>query len=190
MGGEGVSIVDAPFSMRRTIYGQVERQNLPAVFRTFDFASPDIHTPMRVNTTVPQQALFLMNSSFVAAIVQNIVKRPEIVNALSVQKDTDKGISAVYRLVLQRLPTPAERKRAIDFLVLENKMQAAIKADAAQMNKDASKMAEKKLQSAQNAKTASAALVNEGELVQRVAFSPWEALVQALLFSNEAAYVN
>ena len=28
------------------------------------------------------------------------------------------------------------------------------------------------------------------ELVKRVAFSPWEALVQAIMFSNEAAYVN
>jgi hypothetical protein len=27
-------------------------------------------------------------------------------------------------------------------------------------------------------------------LVQRIAFTPWEALVQAIMFSNEAAYVN
>jgi hypothetical protein len=189
-GGQSFNVTEEPYVFRRSVYAYIDRANMPDLLMQFDMANPTAPNSKRASTIVPQQALFLMNSSFVAAIVQNIVKRPEIVSAVSVQKDTDKGISAVYRLVLQRLPTPAERKRAIDFLVMENKMQAAIKAEAAQMNKDASKMAEKKLQSAQNAKTASAALVNEGELVQRVAFSPWEALVQALLFSNEAAYVN
>jgi hypothetical protein len=189
-GGQSFNVTEEPYVFRRSVYAYIDRANMPDLLMQFDMANPTAPNSKRSSTIVPQQALFLMNSSFVAAIVQNIVKRPEIVNAVSVQKDTDKGISAVYRLVLQRLPTPAERKRAIDFLVLENKMQAAIKAEAAQINKDASKLAEKKLQSAQNAKTASAALVNEGELVQRIAFSPWEALVQALLFSNEAAYVN
>ena len=36
-----------------------------AVYRTFDFASPDASSPRRLVTTVPQQALFLMNSPFV-----------------------------------------------------------------------------------------------------------------------------
>ena len=31
---------------------------------------------------------------------------------------------------------------------------------------------------------------DQAATLQRVAFSPWETLVQALLFSNEAAYVN
>jgi short subunit dehydrogenase-like uncharacterized protein len=35
------------------------------VFRDFDFASPDAHSPQRYATSVPQQALFLMNSPFV-----------------------------------------------------------------------------------------------------------------------------
>ena len=35
------------------------------MFRAFDFASPDTHSPQRFATTVPQQALFMMNSPFV-----------------------------------------------------------------------------------------------------------------------------
>jgi hypothetical protein len=35
-----------------------------------------------------------------------------------------------------------------------------------------------------------AAKVRSAEIVERVTFSPWEALVQAIMFSNEAAYVN
>ncbi len=65
MGGPSVSLTDAPFSTRRSVYGYIERQNLPAFFRTFDFANPNTHTPERPQTTSPQQALFLMNSQFV-----------------------------------------------------------------------------------------------------------------------------
>jgi hypothetical protein len=38
--------------------------------------------------------------------------------------------------------------------------------------------------------TSTTASLRAAEMVQRVAFSPWEALVQAIMFSNEAAYVN
>jgi hypothetical protein len=34
------------------------------------------------------------------------------------------------------------------------------------------------------------AKLRASDIVQRVTFSPWETLVQAILFSNEAAYVN
>ena len=66
LGGPSVDLATEPFTHRRTIYGLVERQNLPGMFRTFDFAGPDTHSPQRFVTTVPQQALFLMNSRFVA----------------------------------------------------------------------------------------------------------------------------
>jgi hypothetical protein len=107
-----------------------------------------------------------------------------------VRDGTDRGINAIYRVVLQRLPTPTERQRAISFLVTESKMQAAVKTEASELNKTAAKTAQKNLKTSQAMNTARSAIVNEGELVQRVAFSPWETLVQALLFSNEAAYVN
>jgi hypothetical protein len=129
-----------------------------------------------------------MNSPFVAAIVQNVVKRPEIVQA--VHEGTDRGISALYRVVLQRLPTQSERARAVSFLLAEKKTQTETKAESVRMTEDAKKMAERKLKSAMANKNGRAAIVNEGELVERVAFSSWETLVQALLFSNEAAYIN
>ena len=34
------------------------------------------------------------------------------------------------------------------------------------------------------------AISNEGELVVRRALTPWESLVQALMFCNEASYLN
>ena len=38
-----------PWPTRRTLYGRIDRQNLPNLFRTFDFASPDTHSPQRLH---------------------------------------------------------------------------------------------------------------------------------------------
>ena len=55
-----------PFAQNgRSIYGFIDRQNLPGVFRTFDFASPDATVGQRHTTATPPQALFLMNAPFV-----------------------------------------------------------------------------------------------------------------------------
>jgi len=68
---EGAKLGGQPFDLsgnfsepRRTIYGHIDRQNLPAFFRTFDFANPDYHVPKRNQTTTPQQALWMMNHPF------------------------------------------------------------------------------------------------------------------------------
>src|SRR5207253_1623020 len=95
MGGPGIDIVKEPFALRRTVYGYVERQNLPGVFRTFDFASPDMHAPQRFSTTVPQQALFLMNNGFIAHVAKALANRPEVVRAAA----PAERIAILYQLV-------------------------------------------------------------------------------------------
>lgn len=65
--GPSEPIHQPPFSARRTVYAYIDRQNLPSVFRTFDMASPDAHSPRRMKTSVPQQGLFMLNSRFVAS---------------------------------------------------------------------------------------------------------------------------
>jgi hypothetical protein len=190
LGGQSFNVNEEPYSFRRSVYSYIDRAGMPDLLMQFDMANPDQPNSRRTTTIVPQQALFLMNSSFVAQIVQNIVKRPEIVQA--VREGSDRGLTAVYRVVLQRIPTASERERAMKFLLAENKQQATVKVEAAKLAQDAAKLADKKAKTAQaqSAKSAFQAIQNEGEMVQRVAFSPWETLVQALLFSNEAAYVN
>ncbi|MGV3533334.1 MAG: PSD1 and planctomycete cytochrome C domain-containing protein, partial [Chthoniobacteraceae bacterium] len=61
MGGHAEQLTEPPYSKRRAVYGFIDRQNLPGTFRTFDFASPDTTSPQRYSTTVPQQALFMLN---------------------------------------------------------------------------------------------------------------------------------
>jgi hypothetical protein len=114
--GRPVSLTDAPFSTRRSVYGLVDRQNLPGVLRVFDFANPDQHTPQRYATTAPQQALFLLNSPFLA----------EQARALAAcSKGTGGDASAdsivnLYRTVYQRQPRAAEVELALRFLSTES----------------------------------------------------------------------
>ncbi len=110
-GGPAVDIVKSPFSGRRSIYGFIDRQNLPGMFRTFDFANPDATSPMRYQTTVPQQALFLLNSPFVQQQARLVAKRAEI--------DTRDGaakIERLYRLIYARAPLAEELRLGETFL--------------------------------------------------------------------------
>jgi hypothetical protein len=258
MNGPAVNITEEPYSFRRSVYGYIDRANMPDLLMQFDMSNPDQPNTKRTSTIVPQQALFLMNSPFVANIVQRIVARPEVIQAVSVERSTDAGINAIFRIVLQRLPTPVERQLATRFLVEEAKQQQGVREETASINKEAAKRAESRIKGQQNNNGAKKAVLNDTELageqvtlaksantisnvtnasemrvgwtvsgagipadtvitaitgntltlskkatisakdaklraadiVQRVTFSPWETLVQAILFSNEAAYVN
>jgi hypothetical protein len=174
------------------VYAYIDRLDLPDLLSQFDIAAPEQPNTKRTTTIVPQQALFLLNSPFVATVVHNIVKRPEIVQAVAVERDTNKGVSAIFRILFQRLPTPDEREMAINFLVRENKMQAEVVKQTQALREKATREAETKNANRQrNIDTnTKQALVNDGDLVERTAFSPWETLVQTLLFANEAAYVE
>ena len=77
MGGRPVDVAGDPKNRRRTVYGMVDRQSLPAMFRAFDFASPDQSAERRPQTTVPQQALFSMNAPFVIEQAKALAARPE-----------------------------------------------------------------------------------------------------------------
>ena len=114
-GGHAVDIVGEPSSTRRAVYGFVERQNLPAMFRTFDFASPDTTSPQRFSTTVPQQALFLMNSPFVIQQAKNLAGREEI-KSRSLPEDR---IRRLYEVAYQREPDHDELKLALRFVEAE-----------------------------------------------------------------------
>ena len=100
---------------RRSIYTTIDRQYLPLTFQMFDFANPDLHTPVRSETTVPQQGLFLLNHPLVAACSQSIASRLDREYAESTA--TDQGyVEVLYRHLLQRSPSPDELAIATSFL--------------------------------------------------------------------------
>lgn len=101
IGGRSQDMVTAAGPSRRTIYGLVDRQNLPGLFRTFDFASPDTTAPKRFETTVPQQALYMMNSPFVIAQAERLAGSAPAAAA-------EEMIRQLYRTILAREPDPDE----------------------------------------------------------------------------------
>jgi hypothetical protein len=114
MFGPSVDITTPPFARRRTVYAYVDRQNLPSLFRTFDFASPDTHSPQRLETTTPQQSLFLMNHPFVLQQSEQLCKSLQSVG------DSEK-ITALYRGVLARNPSDDELRLAINYVLAAQK---------------------------------------------------------------------
>lgn len=112
MGGLPVTITEAPFSPRRTVYGYIDRQNLPGLFRTFDFPNPDASSPGRFTTTVPQQALYMLNSPFV------IERAKQLAGAVESEPGAEqaKKVEMLYNKLFQRDPSEFERAIALEFL--------------------------------------------------------------------------
>lgn len=114
VGGPAVKLTEQPFPKRRTVYGKIERQNLPPFYRTFDFASPDTHAPRRYETTVPLQALFLLNSPFMLQQAEALASR------VDEELDLPRQVEHFYQQALARDPTPDEQAAALEFLTAES----------------------------------------------------------------------
>ncbi len=102
-------------NVRRTLYTLVDRENLPAVMRTFDFANPDLSIPKRTETTVPQQALFGMNHPFIVGQARALLNRAEVRAAV----DADARVRQIYACMFQRGPTADEMEFARGFVLEE-----------------------------------------------------------------------
>jgi cytochrome c553 len=110
IGGQPFNL-EANFSEpRRTLYASIDRQNLPAFFRTFDFANPDYHVPKRNQTTTPQQALWMMNHPFARTQADALVAKTAVLPS------SEEKVKALYLSVLGRLPNKNEVALALDYL--------------------------------------------------------------------------
>jgi hypothetical protein len=99
---------------RRTLYTLVDRENVPMVMRTFDFANPDLSIPQRTETTVPQQALFGLNHPFVVQQAKALVKwsaQSPVRRSANTQR-----IQCIYQRLFQRSPTSEELASALAFV--------------------------------------------------------------------------
>jgi hypothetical protein len=111
-GGVPFLLTAEPSTPRRSVYGFIERGRVPAVWGAFDFASPDQHAPLRFVTTVPQQALFFLNSPFIAEQSAALAARVETAEAST----PSAKIEQMYRLVLGRGPERRESDAALRFV--------------------------------------------------------------------------
>jgi Protein of unknown function (DUF1553)/Protein of unknown function (DUF1549)/Planctomycete cytochrome C len=183
VGGQPVNLTEEPYSYRRSVYGYIDRGNLPELMQTFDFSDPDMPNSRRATTVVPQQALFLMNSAMSVDVARRIVARPEVIAA-----DDDLGkVFAIYHVIFQRNPKPMEIQLALQFVGNEAKNQPQVAPIAA--SKSAMRLTARK-GGAKGYGEAAKPIQNQGEIVERKPLTPWETYAQALLFSNEASYIN
>jgi hypothetical protein len=109
VGGPSTDL-DLPENTRRTVYGRVSRSNLNTLLRLYDFPSANLHSPERELTTTPLQQLFVMNSPFIQAQAEALVKRVES------EADAPAKVRAMYRRVLARDPSAKELDLAISYL--------------------------------------------------------------------------
>jgi len=112
MYGRPVDFDQEPGSARRTIYGRVDRSDVMETLISFDFANPDLPTGRRYETTVPQQALFLMNSPLVVEQAKRLVALPGF---RACESDTAR-VQFLYERIYQRLPHSEEVQLARDFV--------------------------------------------------------------------------
>jgi hypothetical protein len=102
-------------SRRRTLYAKISRNGdrfeSDEFLRLFDFPMPRATSPKRVQSTVPQQYLFMMNSPFM------IGRAGALVGRLERERDGDAArIDRAYELLYGRVPSGRERDLGIAFL--------------------------------------------------------------------------
>ncbi len=101
-------------NVRRTAYGFVSRRKLDAALSLFDFPNPNNTSEQRMETNVPLQRLFFLNSDFIAAQSQALADR------VKDARDDSAKIDKAYGIVLQRAPTPEEKKLGLEYLKATN----------------------------------------------------------------------
>ncbi len=111
IGGESVELLGG-FVPRRTMYGTLDRLDVPNLLTTFDFPTPAATNPQRDSTTVAPQALFLMNGDLTFEVASRLLRRPEVAAAM----DSPSRVRQLFLICFQRTPTDAELKAADDFL--------------------------------------------------------------------------
>jgi hypothetical protein len=97
----------------RSIYVPVLRNALPEMFEAFDFPEPGETKGLRDVTTVPTQALFLMNSRFV--IEKSRAAASRLLGAAG-GRNAEALVTQAYLETLCREPSSAEAARALTFL--------------------------------------------------------------------------
>lgn len=96
---------------RRAVYLPINRASLYEMFSTFDYVETANHIEQRPTTTVPHQALFLLNSPIVHQ--QAIAAAKQVIAGYEA---TEERIAAMFRMLYARPPSEAELARSLSFI--------------------------------------------------------------------------
>lgn len=101
--------IAADSGLQRSLYLPLLRGVTPKSLEAFDPVDQTLVSGERANTTVPMQALFLLNSSFVQqqslALAERVLKLP-----------AEQRLSYIWQLTLGREPSATDEKRAVRFI--------------------------------------------------------------------------
>lgn len=100
-------------SNRRSVYLPVFRNTLPGIFEVYDFPNPNLVSGKRTQSTLPTQALFMMNSPFVNRHSKLAAER--FMKELDGKSITEQ-IDFLYQSALGRSPSKNEMWQIQDFL--------------------------------------------------------------------------
>jgi hypothetical protein len=102
--------LDAADNHWRTVYGRVGRGRLSSILALYDFPDPMMTAPRRELTTSPLQQLFVMNSPFMQE------RATHLVNRVNDAPDSTGKLRDMYRIAVNRDPSPQELDRALTYL--------------------------------------------------------------------------
>jgi hypothetical protein len=111
-GGRSVSLDTEAADRRRSLYAFVDRYALPTTLVSFDLPHPDHHSPKRVETSVPQQALWILNGPLILRQAAKLAANPD----LKALPDDRARINWLYERLYQRAPSDAETTLIVAWL--------------------------------------------------------------------------
>lgn len=189
LGGKSITPTSEGFGKRRALYFYIDRRNPPELLTQFDFPNPDVPSGRRHLTTVPQQALFMMNSPLVVETARYLTQQPDF---LALGSD-EARVRALYRSIFQREPNSQELSLGLRY-VSDNPSRSDSALLAGQGQKSVQEKRKENRRATQLAKagggrpgesrTLGASVQNGGPP------DAWTKLAHALFQTNEAVYLN
>jgi hypothetical protein len=103
--GEGIN-------KKRSMFEKLDRNKIPEMFNVFDYPNPGLVSGNRNASTVPTQALFMMNSGFVLNEAKAAAVKILEVKGL----DDQQRLVFAYKTTLGRIPSDGEKSLALAYL--------------------------------------------------------------------------
>jgi hypothetical protein len=118
--GKWTANEEGPAVWRRSVYSYFKRGLRYPMFDVFDLPNLNVTCESRVTTTVPTQALTLLNNSFVLDQARYFAQRV----TAQAGSEQDARIRAAYRIALSREPSAEEMAENVAFLNRQHEYHA------------------------------------------------------------------
>lgn len=172
----------------RSVYLPLLRGLTPKSLEVFDPVEQSLVSGSRNATTVPSQALFLLNSSFVRKASLGFAE--QLLSRTDLESDADR-VTFAFRVILGRLPTAQESKEAVDFIVdfasiVGPDFQSSVSESSSE---DTVVVDDANIVDPDQADQSGVAIVDDDVSLERPDLAAWLALIQSLYSTAEFRYL-